>query len=160
MALSTLSPSKKVLPSAETARRKRSEPKSPTSALVTKARLERQPEVVARRLLVHRVEQIARAALGHGLRCPERGVQLGRERIGGIGGRAEPEQGEVLQRVRRPVPIQPDPSVDQQQGPRPSTHAPPARSRGGQAEPGAIGPERDVQVPARPVARRARGRQL
>ena len=36
LALSTLSPSKKVLPSAETARRNLSEPNSPTSALVTK----------------------------------------------------------------------------------------------------------------------------
>lgn len=36
LALSTLSPSKKVLPSAETASRKRSEPKRPTSARVEK----------------------------------------------------------------------------------------------------------------------------
>ena len=62
--------------------------------------LECQPEIVARRLLVHRVEEIAGAALGHGPRGPERGVQLGRERVRGIGGRARPEQREVLQRAR------------------------------------------------------------
>ena len=98
VALSTLSPSKKVLPSAETASRNLSDPNSPTSAFVTKSGLQRQTEIVARSLLIHGVEQIAGAALGHGFRGPERGVQLGRERVGGIGGGAEPQQREVLQR--------------------------------------------------------------
>jgi hypothetical protein len=153
VALSTLSPSKKVLPSAETARRNLSEPKSPTSALVTKPVCSVRPEIVADRLLVHGVEQIARAALRHGLRRPERGVQLGRERVRGIRCRAQPEQRHVLQRRRCGA----DPAravIDEQQALilDPCPPASPWR----QPQPGAVGPERDVQVPARPVARRAR----
>ncbi len=153
VALSTLSPSKKVLPSAETASAEAVRAEEPHQRLGHEAGLQRQPEIVACGLLVHGVEQIAGAALGHGLRRPERGVQLGRERVRGIRRRAEPEQRQVLQRRRRGA----DPAravVDQQQAlvldPRP-----PAGPRR-QAQPGAVGPERDVQVPARPVARRAR----
>jgi len=58
---------------------------------------ERQAEIVASGLLVHGVEQIAGPAFGHGLCGPERRVQFGGERVGGIGCRAESEQREVLQ---------------------------------------------------------------
>ena len=81
LALSTISPSKKLEPSAETARRNLSEPKRPSSALVDEPGLQGQPEIVAGGLLVHGVEEIAGPALGHGLRGPERGVELRRERI-------------------------------------------------------------------------------
>ena len=128
-------------------------PEEPDQRLGDKVGLECQTEIVARSFLVHGVEQVASAALGHGLRRPERGVQLGRERVRRIRRRADPEERHVLQRGRCGA----DPAravVDQQQAlvldPRP-----PACPRR-QTQPRAIGPERDVQVPARPVARRAR----
>ena len=45
------------------------------------AGLERQPQIIARGLLVHLEEEIAGPALGHRLRRPERGVQLRGERV-------------------------------------------------------------------------------
>ena len=45
------------------------------------AGLKREPEIVGGRFLIHSVEQIAGAALGNGFGSPERGVQLGRERV-------------------------------------------------------------------------------
>ena len=53
-------------------------------------------EVVARRLLVHGVEQIAGAALSDALGGPERRVQLGRERVRSVSRGADPEQCHVL----------------------------------------------------------------
>ena len=118
------------------------------------AGLQREAEIVTRGLLVHRVEQIPGAALGHGLRGPERGVELGRERVRRIRRRAEPEQGEVLQRRRRcPGPVR---AVVGQQQALVIDLCPPA-GPWRQAQPCAVGPERDVQVPARPVARCAGG---
>jgi len=117
------------------------------------AGLQRQPEIVSGRLLVHGVEQIAVAALGDGLRRPERGVQLGRERVRRIRRRADTQQRHVLQQVRGG----PDPGravVDQLQA-LVLNPCPPA-GPGWQTQPRAVGPERDVQIPARPVARRAR----
>ena len=73
----------------------------PNQRLGHEAGLQGQPEIVARGLLVHGVEEIARAALGHGLCRPERSVQLGRERVRPIRRRAEPQECEVLQRRRR-----------------------------------------------------------
>lgn len=89
-------------------------PEQPHQRLGHEACLERQPEIVARGLLVHGAEQIARPALGHGPSRPERGIQLGREWVRGIRCRAQPEPRHVLQHVRGAT----DPTcaiVDQQQ---------------------------------------------
>jgi len=74
--------------------------KQPDERLCHETALQSQAEIVARGLLVHGVKEIAGSAFGHGLGGPERRVELGRKRIGGIGGRAQPQQRKVLQRRR------------------------------------------------------------
>ena len=128
-------------------------PEQPEQRLGHEAGLQGQAEIVARPLLVHGVEEIARPSLGHGPGGPERGIQLGRERVRRIRRRAQPQQRHVLQRRR----CGPDPAravVDQQQSFVLDPRAP--AGPWWKAQPGAVGPERDVQIPAGPIARRAR----
>ena len=154
LALSTISPSKKLDPSAETASRNLSEPKRPSSALVDEPGLQGQPEIVAGGLLVHGVEEIAGPALGHGLRGPERRVELGRERVARIRGGADAEQRQVLQhRRQRRGPGRP---VEDQQQALVLDPRPPAGPRH-EPHPGAVDPVGDAAVPAGPVAGGARG---
>ena len=75
-------------------------PEQSHQRLCHEAGLQRQTEIVVRSLLIHGVEQIAGAALGDGFRRPERGVQLGRERVGGDRRWCRAPAARVLQRTR------------------------------------------------------------
>ena len=85
-------------PSAETLKWKSSSPVRPISARPEKLSCNSSDSVFGRALLAHLVAQIAVAALGDGLAPPKRVVELGAERIGGVGRGADAEQREVLQR--------------------------------------------------------------
>jgi hypothetical protein len=117
--------------------------------------LEQQREDVGGRFLVQGVAEIAIAALGRRFGRPKRLVQLGGERIGGVGRSPKPEARQVLQfaagRASRRRQTAPKPR--RRRPGRYPRHAPSKASLRAAAEtPSFVLPSRDLKVLARPNA--------
>ena len=106
-------------------------------------RLQEQREHVARRLLVHRIAEVAVAPLARRLGGPQRLVELRRKRVRGVGRRADSEQREVLQGVERGCDIDPRRPVEDEQRVLVLHPGAPALARRAKA-PGAVLPHGDV----------------